>query len=46
MCRVRVVVFIVKSERKSSPGTDFAAEDMKESISVIFVYTALNFRID
>ena len=42
---VRVVVFIVKSESKSSPGTDFVAEDMKESIWTIFVYTALNFPI-
>ena len=24
--------FIVKSESKRSPGTDFAAEDMKENI--------------
>ena len=38
-----VVYFIVKSESKSSPGTDFAAEDMKENIPVIFAYIATNF---
>ena len=40
-----VVFFIVKSESKRSPGTDFAAEDMKETIQAIFAYTAANFRI-
>ena len=33
-----VVFFIVKSESKRSPGTDFAVEDMKENIQAIFVY--------
>ena len=37
--------FIVKSESKRSPGTDFAAEDMKENIRGIFAYKATNFRI-
>ena len=32
-----VVFFIVKSESKRSPRTDFVAEDMKENIRVIFV---------
>ena len=32
-----LVFFIVKSESKRSPGTDFAAEDMKETIRAIFV---------
>ena len=41
-----VVVFvIVKSENKRSPGTDFAAEDMKENIQATFVYIAANFQI-
>ena len=39
-----IVIFIVKSESKRSPGTDFAAEDMKENIRAIFVYIAANFR--
>ena len=39
------VYFIVKSESKISPGTDFVAEDMKENILEIFVYIAANFRI-
>ena len=38
-----VVFFIVKSENKRSPGTDFAAEDMKENIQSIFVYITANF---
>ena len=38
-----VVFFIVKSESKRSPGTDFAAEDMKENIRMIFIYIAANF---
>ena len=37
--------FIVKSKSKRSPGTDFAAEDMKEHIRAIFAYTAANVRI-
>ena len=40
-----VIFFIVKSERKRSPGTDFAAEDMKDTIRAILFYTAANFRI-
>ena len=36
------VIYIVKSERKRSPGTDFAVEDMKENIRAIFVYIAPN----
>ena len=32
-----VVFFIVKSESKRSPGTDFAEEDMKENIRTVFV---------
>jgi len=40
-----VFFFIVKSESKSSPGTDFAAEDMKKNILAIFVYIFANFRI-
>ena len=35
---VVVLFFMVKSESKISPGTNFAAEDMKENIRVIFVY--------
>ena len=38
-----VVFFIVKSENKRSPGTDFAAEDMKENIQAIFVYITCKF---
>ena len=38
-----VVFFIVKSESKSSPGTDFAAEDMKENTQAMFTYTAVKF---
>ena len=38
-----VVFFIVKSENKRSPGTDFAVEDMKENILMIFVYIAAKF---
>ena len=34
-----VVFFIVKSESKTSPGSEFAAEDMKENIRAIFVYS-------
>ena len=41
-----VVFFKVKSESKRSPGTDFAAEDMKELIRAIFVYIAANFLIE
>ena len=40
-----VVYFIVKSESKRSPGTDFAEEDMKENIRAIFAYIDGNFRI-
>ena len=40
-----VVCLIVKSESKTSPGTDFAAEDMKENIRAIILYIAANFRI-
>ena len=40
-----VVFFIIKSESKTSPGTDFAVEDMNENIRVIFVYKAGNFQI-
>ena len=40
-----VVFFIVKSERKRSPGTDFAAEDVKENIRATFAYITANFRI-
>ena len=40
---VVVVFFIVKSERKGSPGTNFGAEDMKENIFLIFVYIAAHF---
>ena len=38
-----VVFFIVKSESKRSPGTDYTAEDMKENIQAIFVDVAANF---
>ena len=41
-----VVFFIVKSESKRSPGTDFAAENMKEHIQAIFAYIAANFRVE
>ena len=34
-----IVFFIVKSQSKRSPGTDFAAEQMKENILGIFVYS-------
>ena len=37
-----VVFFIVTSESKRLPGTDFNAEDMKENIRVIFAYIASN----
>ena len=40
-----VVFFIVKSESKRSPGTNFAAEDVTENIRAIFVYSC-EFRID
>ena len=40
-----VVIFTIKSERKRSPGTDFASEDMKKNIRAIFAYLAANFRI-
>ena len=40
-----VVFFIIRSESKSSPGTDFAEEDMNENIQMIFVYIAGNFQI-
>ena len=38
-------VFIVKSESKRSPRTDFAVEDMKENIRVILIYIGANYRI-
>ena len=41
-----IVYFIVKSERKRSPETDFGAENMKENIRAIFAYIAANFRIE
>ena len=41
-----VAYFIVKSERKRLPETDFAEEDMKENIRAIFAYAATNFRIE
>ena len=41
-----VVYFIVKSESKRSPGSDFAEEDMKENIRTKFDYAAANFRIE
>ena len=34
-----VVFFIVNSESKILPGTNFVAEDMKENIRTIFVYS-------
>ena len=34
-----VFFFMVKSESERSPGTDFAAEAMKENIRAIFVYS-------
>ena len=34
-----VVFFIVNSESKTLPGTNFVAEDMKENIRTIFVYS-------
>ena len=40
-----VVFFIIKSESKSSPGTDFAVEDRNKNIRVIFVYIAGNYQI-
>ena len=36
-----VVFFIVKSESKRSPGTDFAAEDMKENIRTAYSFIKL-----
>ena len=42
-----VVFFIVKkSENLTSPRTDFAVEDMKENIKVIFMYIAANYQIE
>ena len=38
-----VVFFIVKSEGKRSPGTDFKTEDMKENIQAIFAYISCKF---
>ena len=38
-----VVFFIVKSESKRSPGTNFVMEDMKENIRAILVYIAVNY---
>ena len=40
-----VVSFIVKLDSKRSPGTDFAVEETKENILLIFVYIALNLNI-
>ena len=40
-----VIFFMVKPESKRSPGTDFAADDMKENIREIFVYIAVNFQM-
>ena len=39
---IYVVIFLVKSEHKRSPGNDFA-DDMKTNIRVIFIYTVSNF---
>ena len=36
------VFFVVKSESYRSAGTDFATEEMKKNIQVIFVYIAAN----
>ena len=44
MWRLYVVIFIVKSESKRLPGTDFVVEDTKENIRAIFVYTATKFK--
>ena len=41
-----VVFFTVKSETKKSPGTDFAAEYMKENIQAIYSYIAVHFLIE
>ena len=41
-----VVISVVKSESKTSPGTNFAAEDMKENIQAIFIYTNAHFLIE
>ena len=43
---VVVDLFIVKSESKQSPQTDFVAEDMKETIWTIFVYIVANFQTE
>ena len=37
-----VVYFIVKSESKRSPGTDFVVGDMKVNICAIFIYIQWN----
>ena len=37
-----VVYFLVKSESKRSPGTNFAEQDMKENIRAIFAYIYAN----
>ena len=43
ICELYVVIFVVESESNRSPRTDFAVEDMKENIRVIFVYIAAYF---
>ena len=35
-----VVFFVVKSENKRSPGTNFTVADMKENIRKVFVYNS------
>ena len=40
-----VVFFIVKSENKRSPRTDFAVDDTKENFRTMFVFIAENYRI-
>ena len=38
-----VVFFMVKTESKRSPGTDFATEDRKENIRAVLVYVATKY---
>ena len=41
-----VVFFLIKSQSKRSPGTNFAAEDMKKSERYSFIAAMFEFRIE
>ena len=46
MWQLYVVIFIVTSESKRPPETDFVMEDMKQNILAIFVSLASHFLIE